>query len=417
MVGAYCLLAPKSSRHLEPGLMNSMSAVPKLRARSGRSTIPLVLLACAALLPGCGGNSNAEKSQQVDLSAFGPAIAGISGNRVFVWGGRSVENPAGENLATGEILSLPVGTRSAVPPAPFNQPVALPRAAASGDRVLVVGESCPKWSDVDLDRSCDPGSLVGAIYNAKSQTWVPVDFAPGVAEALHTVTRVEASDQGVALVSSRAQPDVLIVVDLASAKARRLPSPPLGQPSAGQAVADATACLSGSSVVVVERTAPPGFIDGRTVGPAHSYVASVAAESWRTLAGPPGISDPVVTCGNDGVLVSNGIGVNLGIVWLNLTTEAWQDVQPPDGGGGGGPETFGVRTRSGDDLILLHGTPGSAVMRLNPPTSNWTPLEASPRSFECDWGQCITVTDSYLVGADRVLDNKVSRTVVFWTAA
>ena len=244
MVGAYCLLAPKSSRHLEPGLLNAMGVVSNLRAGSRRLTIPLVFLACVVLLAGCGGSSPTRearvKTSRVDVSRLSPAIAGISKDRVFVWGGRSLLTFSAGNLATGkifstgEIISLPDGKSSPVPASPFKERVAYERAAASGDRVLVVGKSCRKWGVLDvLDVNggfCGPGSLVGAIYDANSETWLPVDFEPGAAEAMELPTHVDVSDQGVALVSSWRQPDVLIMVDLVSAKARRLPDPPVGLP-------------------------------------------------------------------------------------------------------------------------------------------------------------------------------------------
>ena len=54
-------VGPKSSRQLEPGSLNSMGVVSKLRAGSFRLTILLVLLACAVLLSGCGGSSTGER--------------------------------------------------------------------------------------------------------------------------------------------------------------------------------------------------------------------------------------------------------------------------------------------------------------------------------------------------------------------
>ena len=386
-------------------------------------------------------NAVGGKAGKVDLSRYAPAIAGISGNRVFVWGGRSVENRPTRSLATGEIISLPDGKNSAVRAAPFKEPVDSPRAAAFGDRVLVVGTLCPKWrGDEKLVSGghCAPGSrLVGAIYDAKSRIWVPVDFEPGVADTLGFPLSVEASDQGLALVSSVGKPDVLVVVDLASAKARRFPAPPLGEPYYPQSpimqtVVDASACLSGSTVVVVERAAPTRVDKGlRVPGTVHTYVASIDADGWRKLADPPGIGDAVLTCGRDGVLVSGSdgalpstVGVDKAFLWLNLATEAWQDVERPDFKRlsdvfehyPGAPAGFGVHTRSGADLLLLQGFPGSAVLRLDAPKSQWTALQPSPMSFDCERNQCVTVTDSYVVGAHRVSDNEVAHTVLFWTA-
>lgn len=312
------------------------SAVRELAERFGtfryrRHAIWVAPVVCVVLIAGCGSGSGGSKATAkkaelgpsanvgIATGAYTPAIAGMTRNRVFIWGGRSLErgdrsDPGSrKDLASGRIVSLVSGKSAKLPPAPFTTPVGSTQAAAVGDQVVVIGQSCPTWRDSDAGRKCEPGSLVGALYDGASDIWHSIDFQDGAAESIHTYPTIEASDAGFALVSSKAEPDALVVVAaVAPATARRLAKPPLGPPPPGGSAASVTAWLSGSTAVLVE---PPAPRTGPTVARAH--VMSVDSAAWRTIASPPGITASLVTCVDGGALVSNGFGSTS--VWSGWT--------------------------------------------------------------------------------------------------
>ncbi len=211
------------------------------------------------------------------------------------------------------------------------------------------------------------------------------------------------------MVISKGEPDALVIVDVASATARRLAKPPLGPPPSGGSAASVTACLSGSTVVLVEPTAPR---TGPT--PVRAHVISIDSDAWRTIASPPGITDPVVTCADGGALVSNGIGINFGLVWLDLADQSWREVKPPSGD----PRGYSVRTNRGPDVLLIGGVRDKAGRPFNSRQRTWKDYgPAHQMEPDCDWGQCIAVTEAFIVGATRVTDEKTVQTTWFWIAS
>lgn len=343
----------------------------------------------------------------VAVDTFGPALAGLGEDRLLVWGGLPVSDPATKNLSNGSILALPSGTRVEVPDDPFGVPVANPRAAAKGDRALVVGQSCSEWVDADYGRQCRPGVLLGAVLDVSSEEWTPV--ASGVLDSFQSVVSTDVSTDGAVLISSAEQPRSIVTVDLDSAVATLLPSPPLESRSDDETAAT-VACVTKTDVLLAERTAPPGFQAGVSErSPARLYAFSLEERVWRKLASPSGIWDPVMTCTDEGALLSNGVGINFGLEWFRVEGETWLEVKPPPGT----PAAYSVRTRSGDDVLLFDGTAAGPGLRYTPSENLLGPVSGETMPFDCDWGQCIAATGAYVGGATRT-PSEPAATEIFW---
>lgn len=343
----------------------------------------------------------------VAVGSFGPALAGLGEDRLLVWGGLPVSEPATENLSSGSVFDLPSGTRVDVPDDPFGVPVANPRAAAQGDRALVVGQSCSEWVDADYGRQCRPGNLLGAVLDVRSKEWTPV--ASDVLDSFQSVVSTDISADGVVLISSPEQPRSMVTVDLDSAVATLLPSPPMESRSEDEPPAT-VACITKTDVLLAERTAPPGFQAGVSErSPARLYAFSLEDRAWRKLASPAGIWDPVMTCTDEGALLSNGVGINFGLEWFRVEGETWNEVKPPSGT----PAAYSVRTRSGDGVLLFDGTAVGPGLRYTPSDNLLSPASGETMPFDCDWGQCIAATGAYVGGATRTPSGPAA-TEIFW---
>jgi hypothetical protein len=341
-------------------------------------------------------------------AAFGPAIAGLDGGRAVIWGGLSVSDPTGPNLASGRIVSLESGEETVLPEAPFEVPVASPRAAANGDRVLVVGQSCPEWEDRDFGRECQPGAFIGAVFDVASEAWTPLAGGDDLAGSLSGVVTLD-SWGNVALISSAAQPEILATVDLVKAETVVLPEPPIADGDSEHPTT-VTTCITDSDVLLAERTAPPGFNAEAQDGPAariHAY--SLEDGAWRTLNEPPGIWDPVMTCAEGGALLSNGAGVSSGSTWLDLEEDSWREVQPPTGS----PAPYSVRVGTEGGVLLFDGTASGPGLRFDADARTFAAVDGEPEPFDCDWGQCIGTSGEYVLGAMRTSDAP-AETKLFW---
>lgn len=350
----------------------------------------------------------ADEGQAVIVEAIGPALAGADGGRVVVWGGRPSSDPAGESLAEGWIVDTGSGERSATVPAPFDTPVGNPRAAGAGGLVLVVAQACEDWTDVDPGRQCRPGDAVGAVLDVAQDTWAPLG-GDDLATVFSTPVTVDASSAGTALVSSPARPDALVTVDLANSAATVLAAPPLNvgpDPDPGTV----SACVTNTDVVVVERTAPPGFdADADTTTAARVHLHGLDSAAWRTIEDPAGIWDPVLTCTDDGALVTNGVGVSFGAAWLSTPDGTWTQLEAPTGD----PAPYSVRVRDGDAVLLFDGTATRPGLTLDPPSPRFVEIPGEPQPFDCDHGQCVTTTGDAVAGANRPTDTPAA-TRVFW---
>lgn len=80
-------------------------------------------------------------------------------------------------------------------------------------------------------------------------------------------------------------------------------------------------------------------------------------------------------------------------------------------------DTACARTE-GPDVLLIGGVRDKAGRPFNSRQRTWKDYgPAHQMEPDCDWGQCITVTDSFIVGATRVIDDKTVQTTSFWIAS
>ncbi len=102
----------------------------------------------------------------------GSALAVAAGFAV-VYGGSQLGNPSVyEPLADGAILDLATLKWRAMAPAPFREPLFLPKGISNGSEVLVVGTLCHNKQQVDDDgEQCFPGSIAAATYDPAGDAW------------------------------------------------------------------------------------------------------------------------------------------------------------------------------------------------------------------------------------------------------
>lgn len=100
------------------------------------------------------------------------ALAVAAGFAV-VYGGSQMGTPSVyEPLADGAVLDLGTLTWREMSPAPFSEPLFLPKGVSNGREVLVIGTLCHNQQRVDDDgEQCFPGSVAAATYDPARDSW------------------------------------------------------------------------------------------------------------------------------------------------------------------------------------------------------------------------------------------------------
>lgn len=403
-------------------VLGAVGAIAAGLAQSDRSEVVDAGPATVATAPGPTDPAGTLPSVATDFggggptqtASLGPAIAGFADGDVLYWGGETPDDLLGEGVSSGSIISVGSGRSVPLASKPFDEPVTGPRAvSAGGDTALLVAKTCLTFEQVDEPRVCEPDRLLGSVFDRDSGEWNKVTFDDAPGDGINSAISLDATSNGTVLVSSMQEPSNMVIVELDSQDVTSVPEPPLLTPDSDDEIPTVDVCVTDSAIVLAERTAALGAALGTGDTPArvHLYPLPMTQDGrWRTLTEPPGIFSPVTTCSTTGALISNSVGVDFGLVWLDAGTEAWTEVAPA----GGPPLPYSVRIGQGPRVLLFDGTAANPGLVFDPTDARLRTVSGEPASFDCDSGQCITTAGTAVVGATRTDSSAPPETSLFW---
>lgn len=363
--------------------------------------IPAWSLLLAATLVGCGDPKSTNRAgalssiglqtSTVSLSDRRQALVLPVGDQVLVFGGISTDASVHKGLSDGSLYDPADASWSALPAAPFSQPLYQASGVWSGDEAIIIGTPCAPTSPEFELASCGKRGIEAAAFSPQKNTWrslkrVALPDAAGFAQGNPLVSRGlgMAGNQAVFGVDGHTAASDVMLVDVAAEGATRFAK------SADRA--DVT-CVAGGKILAV-RT---GSVS--EIGTSHWPDPVAAAEPLRTYTldqeslawGPAvetkkpdslGVFAENVYCSAGQLLcipLKDGLNGydNTGGLWWNTTKATWETIPRFESAGylGG----FSIAEIAGTRVAWLwHDTDGKLFI-LEPGQSKWS---VSPAPFE-----------------------------------